>query len=180
MNIKNQIIINSFKWNEFCYKFHWLAVQTILLPLLALLTFRYVNTFNQCNTLWQSTTVQLNFNLTLACSILTCCPLISCVTHELLKCHFTCDWHDTPMHENNMSKFSKYELLHCPWFEWFGCLYFSYCAWVGFSGGKTPESKLHVCYCLHTTYTASTVMHAYIAHVQPVSISQTFSTDITS
>ena len=54
--------------------------------------------------------VQLNFNMTLACTMLSCFPLIlSC---NLLMCRFTHDQNDTPMHENNMSKFSKYEPHH--------------------------------------------------------------------
>ena len=56
--------------------------------------------------------VQLNFNLTLVCTILTCFTMILCVTCELFACHFRRDRNNTPMHENNMGKFSKCEPHH--------------------------------------------------------------------
>ena len=54
-------------------------------------------------------------------------------------------------------------------FEWFRYLYFAYYAWVGFSGGKAWEDKLHVCYyCLHTiqyiTWYVHTLLTIKLAH----------------
>ena len=37
--------------------------------------------------------------------------------------------------------------VHYPWFEWCGCLYFTYCTWAGFNGGEAWEEKLCMCYC---------------------------------
>ena len=34
----------------------------------------------------------------------------------------------------------------CLWFERFGYLYFMYCAWAGFGGGKPQDNKLHMYY----------------------------------
>ena len=60
----------------------------------------------------------------------------------------------------------------CPWFEWFICLYFAYCAWAGFGGGKAWEVKLYMCYC-----SSANVIHVYIAHMLLTSISQNFLRD---
>ena len=48
-----------------------------------------------------------------------------------------------------MLKCGCIKYIHCPWFERFGHLYFAYCAWAEFSGGKVQEEKLCACYCLH-------------------------------
>ena len=51
---------------------------------------------------------------------------------------------------------------HGQWFEWLRHLYFMYCAWAGFSGGKEQEDKLHACYCLcaiqHVTWYVCTLL----------------------
>ena len=56
--------------------------------------------------------------------------------------------------------------VSCPWrpavFEQFGCLCFIYNAWAGFSGGKTQEDKLHVCYCLCTIQHIMWYMHTLL------------------
>ena len=61
--------------------------------------------------------------------------------------------------------------VRCPWFEWFGCLYFAHCAWEGVSGDEAREENLCMC------YTACNVICAFIVSVLHVSIKRNFSSD---
>ena len=68
----------------------------------------------------------------------------------------------------------------CSWLKWFGGLYFMYCAcirrihrWWGMRG-QTTHVLLFAC------YTACNMIHAYIAHVLLVSISQNLFHNFTS
>ena len=62
--------------------------------------------------------------------------------------------------------------IHFPWcsavIESFGCLYFVYCAWVGFSSSKAWEDILHTCGFLyaiqHALWYVCTLLVIKIAH----------------
>ena len=64
----------------------------------------------------------------------------------------------------------------CPWFEWFGHLYFPYCAWAGFGGGEGWKEEL-LCVLLLTCCTTCNVIRAYIFHMLHTSILQNFLSD---
>ena len=65
-----------------------------------------------------------------------------CSTHSLLI-------RTSPGTQYIAMHYGYIKYVQCAWFEQFGCLYFVYFAWAGFSGGEALEDKLYKCYCSH-------------------------------
>ena len=69
--------------------------------------------------------------------------------------------HGNTKNEDHMSVLNTW-LLHCPWFEQFGCLYFMYCVCSGFTDGESQEDELYTDMPLFVCYTACNMIRMCI------------------